>query len=162
MSPLLIVLGLTITRDVVTSYSTTMTYRHRKCPISDSTYRSSSDAFARDNSPRVTTSQAMQPRRLAPFPSLFLVNYLSKVSLDLFPPPSDELRQDRTIIMVEFSDATSGPPPIVSSHFWPFYDDCSAIYPDVDRPGLGFTIVECFPRLLGVDVAYQCACLHLD
>ena len=146
----------------VTSYSTTTTYRHRKGPISGSTSRSSSDASARDDSPPVMTRRATQPRRLAPFPSLFLVNYLSKVFLDLFPPPSDELRQDRTAIRVGISDATSGPPPIVSSHFWPFHDDCSAVYPDVDRPRLGFTIVECFPGLFGVDVAYRCACLHLD
>ena len=132
MRSLSIALGLTIIRDVVTSYPTTTTDRHQKGPTSNSTYRSSSDAYACDNSPPVTTRRATQPRRLAPFPSLFLVNYLSKLFLDWFPPPSDELRQDRTTIRVVISDATSGPPLIRSSHLWPFHDDCSAAYLDVD------------------------------
>ena len=162
MRSLSIALGLTIIHDVVTSYLTTTTDRHQKGLISGSTYRSSLDASARDDSSPITTRRATQPRRLAPFPSLFLVNYLSKVFLDFFPPLSDEFRQDRTAIRVGISDATSGPPLIVSSHLWPCHDDSSAVYPDVDRPGLGFTIVECFPGLFGVDVAYRCTCLHLD
>ena len=82
----------TIIRDVVTSYPTTTADRHRKGLTSSPTYRSSSNAPARDDSPPVTTRRATQPRWLAPPPSLFLVNYLSKVFLDLFPPPSNELR----------------------------------------------------------------------
>ena len=112
----------------MTSYPTTTADHHRKGLTSSPTYRSSSDAFARDDSLPVTTRRATQPQRLALSPSLFLVNYLSKVFLDLFPPPSDELRQDRTAIRVVISDSTSGPPLIVSSHLWPFHDDYSAVY----------------------------------
>ena len=86
-----------------------------------------------------------------PFP--ISVNYLSKGLLGLFPPPSEERRQDRTDIRIEISDALSDPPQIVSSHSWPSHDDCSAVYPDVERLGLQLTIVECFPGLFGVDVA---------
>ena len=109
-------------------YPTTTTYRNRRSPTSSSTHRPSSDASARDDSLPVTTRRATQPRRLSPSPSLFLVNYLSKVFLDLFPPPSDGLRQDRTIIRIVISDTTSGPPLSVSSRLRPFYDDCSAVY----------------------------------
>ena len=63
--------------------------------------------------PRQWSSISLCPRRLfarhdpsgyaAPkvnsAPSLFLVNYLSKVFLDLFPPPSDGLRQDRLRVL---------------------------------------------------------------
>ena len=101
---------------------------HRKGLTSSPTHRSLTDALARDDSLPVTTRRAMQPRRLALPPSLLLVNYLSKVFLDLFPPPSDELRQDRTVIRIMISDVASGPPLIVSSHLWPFHDDCSAVY----------------------------------
>ena len=113
---------------MVTSYPTMTADRHRKGLTSSPTHRSLSDASARDDSLPLTTRRAMQPRRLAPPPSLFLVNYLSKVFLDLFPPPSDELRQDRTVTRVVISDATSGPPLIMSSHLWPFHDDCSTVY----------------------------------
>ena len=114
---------------MVASYpTTTTTYCHWTDPTSSPTHRSLTDASARDESLPVTTRRATQPRRLAPPPSLFLVNYLSKVFLDLFPPPSDELRQDRTVIRVVISDVASGPPLIVSSHLWPFHGDSSAAY----------------------------------
>ena len=95
-----------------------------------------------------------------PFP--ISVNYLSKGFFGLFPPPSDEFRQNRMEIRTRISDATSDPPLIVSSHFWPSHDDFSAVYPDVDPPDFSFTIVECFLGLFRVVVAYRCACLHLD
>ena len=106
----------------------TTTRRNRRGLTFSSTHRSSSDTSARDDSLPIMTRRATQPRRLSPPPSLFLVNYLSKVFLDFFPPPSNGLRQDRTVIRVVISNAMSGPPLSVSSHLWPFHDDCSAVY----------------------------------
>ena len=104
----------------------------RKGPCSDSTRRSSPDASARIDSPPVMTCRATHPRRLALYPSFFKFNYLSKIILGLLPLPSDKHRKDRTEYRSVNSDDASGPSLSVSNHFWPFPDDCSAVYSDVD------------------------------
>ena len=133
---------------MVASYPTTKpAYCHWTDPTPSPTHRSLTDASARDESLLVTTRRATQPRRLAPPPSLFLVNYLSKVFLDLFPPPSDELRQDRTVIRVVISDAASGPPLFVSSHLWP---STATVPPPTGRGPTGsrFYHRRVFPRVV--------------
>ena len=93
-----------------------MTRRNRKGLISSSTRHSSSDAFVTSNRRHVTTRWATHPRRLTPYPSLLPFNYLLKDSLGLFPPPSDECRQDRLDIRIGISDAASDPPLIMSRY----------------------------------------------
>ena len=155
MSYLSVVPGLNGSSARCHDYPTTTTRRNRRGPTSSSTHRPSPDVSARDDSLPVTTRRATQPRRLSPPPSLFLVNYLSKVFLDLFPPPSDGLRQDRTIIRVVISDATSGPLLSMSSHLWPLHDDCSAVYRTwTDR-------VSFYHRRVFSRVTRSCCCLSV-
>ena len=109
----------------------------------------------------VMTRRATQPRRLAPYPSLFKFNYLSKGFLSLLPPPSNECRQDRTEYRIVIFDSASDLSLCVSGHLRLLHDDCSTVYSDMDREGLKLTIIECFPRSFGVGIASWHTCLYL-
>ena len=109
----------------------------------------------------VMTHQATQPRRLAPYPSLFKFNYFSKGFLVLIPPPSDDCRHYRTEYRIVTSDATSNSSLFVSGHLKLLHDDCFDVYSDVDREGLKLTIIERFPGSFGVGIASRLACMYL-
>ena len=96
----------------------------------------------------VMTRRATQPRRLAPYPSIFKFNYLSKVFSACFHRLQANIDRIEWRFRIMISEAASSPSPNVSSHLMPLHDDCSAVYSDVDQEGFRLTIIECFPRVV--------------